>query len=121
MHQKRGMCSSFSQLNILKRSRTFLFFVGLTSPRPAIREWARQSSLPRIVLVSSGTPDENRAMNLKVLVLTERDQQLSRLFAITGTPSAVLIDEKKTVSSGVAVGASSIGALEQRNENSRFG
>lgn len=66
---------------------------------------------PRIVLVSTGDPDRNRAMGVRSTILLDQGFSVARTFGATGTPSAVLIDAQGRVTSSVAVGAPAVLAM----------
>jgi peroxiredoxin len=66
---------------------------------------------PRLLVVSTGTPEANRAQGLKSPVLLDQDFATGSLFGASGTPSAVLVDAKGQVASGVAVGGPAVLAL----------
>lgn len=63
---------------------------------------------PRLVLVSSGTVEANRASGFRSPVLLDQSFAAGRALGITGTPSAVLVDAEGKVASGIAVGAPSV-------------
>jgi peroxiredoxin len=66
---------------------------------------------PKIVLVSSGTPESNRELGLASVTLLDEGFNTGRAFGASGTPSAVLIDARGKVASEVAVGAPAVLAL----------
>jgi thiol-disulfide isomerase/thioredoxin len=63
---------------------------------------------PGIVVVSAGSPEENREMGLDAPVLLDGSFATGNAFGATGTPSAVLLDEEGRVASGIAVGAPAV-------------
>lgn len=63
---------------------------------------------PRLVVVSTGTAEANRVMELRAPVLLDQGFATGSAFGATGTPSAVLIDERGKVASPVAVGAPAV-------------
>jgi thiol-disulfide isomerase/thioredoxin/uncharacterized membrane protein YphA (DoxX/SURF4 family) len=65
---------------------------------------------PRIVVVSSGSVDANRALGLRSTILLDQDFATGRAFGATGTPSAVLVENGK-IASLVAVGAPAVLAV----------
>jgi thiol-disulfide isomerase/thioredoxin len=89
---------------------------------PELRGWERQrpAGVPRLLLISTGAAEANRAMELASPVLLDDAFHTGRLFGAAGTPSAVLIDREGKVASGVAVGGPAVLALagikEARNE-----
>ncbi|MGI8486046.1 MAG: MauE/DoxX family redox-associated membrane protein [Thermomicrobiales bacterium] len=66
---------------------------------------------PRIVLISTGDPERNRAMGLQSTILLDNGFTAGRLFGASGTPSAVMIDKDGKVASTVAVGAPAVLSL----------
>jgi hypothetical protein len=78
-----------------------------------LKEWdtASPANSPELLVISSGTAEENRAMNLRSTVLLDHDFQAGNAFGIGGTPMAVLLDEKGRISSDVAAGAQAVFGL----------
>ena len=66
---------------------------------------------PKLVVVSSGSLDANKAMNLRSPVLLDATAQAMRAFGAHGTPMAVLINRNGTIASGLAAGAPAVLAL----------
>ncbi len=66
---------------------------------------------PRLVVISSGSPEENGAMRLRSLVLLDNDHRAAAAFGAHGTPMALLLDETARVVSGMAAGAPAVLAL----------
>jgi peroxiredoxin len=75
-----------------------------------LREWESLSvdSGPRLLLVSSGGVDENRAAGFRCPVLLDEGFSLGRRYGAQGTPSAVLIDAHGRVAHELVVGAPDI-------------
>jgi peroxiredoxin len=63
---------------------------------------------PKILIISAGTIEANKAMNLSSPVVLDQEFAAGRAFGASGTPSAVLVDEQGKIASGVAVGASEV-------------
>jgi methylamine dehydrogenase accessory protein MauD len=63
---------------------------------------------PRLVLVSTGTVEVNRASGFRSPVLLDQSFAAGRALGVMGTPSAVLVDREGKVASGVAVGAPAV-------------
>jgi peroxiredoxin len=80
---------------------------------PQVREFeqSRSALSPRLVVISTGTPDSNRAAGFTSTVLLDGEFSVGRAFGVSGTPSAVLLDSETNVASTVAVGAQKILAL----------
>jgi thiol-disulfide isomerase/thioredoxin len=74
---------------------------------PQLKEWetGKIASAPRLMLVSTGSRDANRAMGLESTVLIDDKFAVGQSYGASGTPSAVLIDGKGKIASGLAVGA----------------
>ena len=68
---------------------------------------------PKLLIVSSGTEEANRKMDLSSPVLLDENLVVGRAFDTPGTPSAVLIDEQGKIASELAVGAAAVLALAQ--------
>lgn len=66
---------------------------------------------PKLVLVSTGTPEANKEFGLSSVTLLDQGFNTGRAFGASGTPSAVLIDARGKVASEVAVGAPAVLAL----------
>ena len=63
---------------------------------------------PKLLVVSSGTVEDNKALGLRSPVLTDRQMTVGSAFGTYGTPTAVLIDERGNIASGVAEGAQAV-------------
>lgn len=84
-----------------------------------LRDWeiARPPSAPKIVVVSTGTVEENRAMNLRSPVVLDQNFQAGAAFGANGTPMGVLLDAEGRIASDVAAGAQAVFALASSNAN----
>ena len=71
----------------------------------------RPKGAPKLLIVSTGDVEENRAMGLKSPVVLDPNFSVGRSFGASGTPSAVLVDARGRIASEVAVGAPSVLAL----------
>lgn len=60
---------------------------------------------PRLVLISTGTPEANRALGLRSPIVLDEGFALGSAYGATGTPSAVLVDEHWRIASALTVGA----------------
>ena len=80
---------------------------------PELKVWesATADSHSAFLIVSSGTIDANRAMGLRSTVALDQTFRAGRAFGVSGTPSAILIDEDGIVASKKAVGAPAIRVL----------
>ena len=81
-----------------------------------LREWesAPQPNAPRLVLVSTGTVEDNVGMNLASEVLLDQAFATGTAFGTTGTPSAVLVGRDGRIASALAVGAPQVMSLARR-------
>ncbi|MCO5177237.1 MAG: redoxin domain-containing protein [Thermomicrobiales bacterium] len=81
-----------------------------------LREWeaTAPTSAPHLLVVSTGTAQQNRAQGLTSTIVLDEGFQTGRRFGAGGTPSAVLIDAEGRIASDVAVGAPSVMALANR-------
>ena len=66
---------------------------------------------PRLLVISLGTVEENRAMGLRSPVLLNAESDVNTLFGATGTPMAILVDAQGRVASTLVVGAPDVLAL----------
>ena len=80
---------------------------------PDLQAWEvnRPTSAPKLLVVSGGTAEENRAIGLKSPVVLDQGFTMGTAFGAHGTPSAVLVDEAGTIASRLAVGAPQVLAL----------
>jgi hypothetical protein len=69
---------------------------------------AGETKGPRLVLVSTGTVEANRASGFRSPVLLDQSFATGRALEVTGTPSAVLVDAEGKIASGVSVGAPAV-------------
>ena len=77
---------------------------------PYLKEWEanRPKGAPRLLAVSAGTEEANRAMGLASTVVLDQQFAVGRAFGASGTPAAVLVDAEGKVASEVAVGAPAV-------------
>jgi len=71
-------------------------------------ESAQRPDAPRLRVVSTGSVEVNRKMGLRSTVLLDPGFSVGRSFGVSGTPSAVLVDENGKIASDVAIGASAV-------------
>ena len=78
-----------------------------------VKSWENGSraTLPTIVLISSGSGDDNRTMGLHSRILLDSNFSAGKAFGVGGTPSAVWLDGQGRVSSKLAVGRDEIMSL----------
>jgi peroxiredoxin len=75
-----------------------------------LRTWETKppNGAPQLVVVSAGSPEENRAMGLRSPVLLDQGFATASAFGAHGTPSGILIDARGTIASEMAVGAQAV-------------
>jgi peroxiredoxin len=80
---------------------------------PDLQAWeaGRTASDPRLFLVSGGSVEANRRLNLRSPIVLDPTFSTGSAFGATGTPSGVLVDAKGLVASSVASGAQAVFAL----------
>jgi methylamine dehydrogenase accessory protein MauD len=71
----------------------------------------RPEGAPKLVIVSTGAVEENRAMGLRSPVLLDEGFGVASSFGANGTPMAVLVDEEGKIASELAAGAPAVMAL----------
>jgi hypothetical protein len=74
-----------------------------------LRAW--EADVPGLVLVSTGTEEENRAMGLRAPIVLDPGFAIAPAYGVSGTPSAVLLDASGRVAAEPAVGAPAVLAL----------
>jgi hypothetical protein len=77
---------------------------------PAIRAWEASNAVGDhpLLFVSTGTPEENRALAFDAPIILEDDFSTARLFGATGTPAAVLIGSDGRVAGPIAKGGPAV-------------
>jgi thiol-disulfide isomerase/thioredoxin len=77
---------------------------------PQMKEWetASPEGAPRLLVVSDGTVEDNKAMGFSSPVVLDHTYAVSDAFGAAGTPSAVLVDGEGRFASEVAVGTSAV-------------
>jgi thiol-disulfide isomerase/thioredoxin len=84
-----------------------------------LQRWESQppAAAPRLLLISTGSVEANRALGLRAPILLENGFHTGFAFGASGTPSAVLLDAQGKVASQVVVGAPGILALLEGGVN----
>ena len=84
-----------------------------------LRDWdqRRGADEPELLLVSSGSAERNRNLGLRAKILLDEEGVLPNNLGMTGTPSAILINEHGKIVSEIAVGAEDIWSLVGREKN----
>jgi len=78
-----------------------------------LKEWENNppNGSPKLLIVSTGTPEANKAMGLRSTTVLDQGFTTGRAFGASGTPSAVLVDARGKIASEVGVGAPAVLAL----------
>jgi hypothetical protein len=78
-----------------------------------LRAWEANppDGAPKLLVVSQGEVEANRAMDLRSPVVLDQAFATGQVFGVSGTPSAVLVDAAGTIASGIAQGAPAVLAL----------
>jgi len=74
---------------------------------------------PSVVVVSSGTVEENIAMDLRSTVLLDQEFSTGTAFGADGTPMAVMIDASGRIASDLVSGASAVLGLANSGAHAR--
>jgi thiol-disulfide isomerase/thioredoxin/uncharacterized membrane protein YphA (DoxX/SURF4 family) len=92
---------------------------------PDLKNWDTRLTPagPGLVVISSGTIDQNRAMRLQSPVLADPESTVAAALDVHGTPMAVLVDAEGCVASDVAAGQDAVlmlGAANADDVNGEF-
>ena len=74
-------------------------------------EERRPKDAPKLLLVTRGTAEENRALGLRSTMVLDQEFRMGRAFGANGTPMGVLIDAQGRMASEVVAGAEAVLAL----------
>jgi peroxiredoxin len=82
-----------------------------------LRDWenTKRTDEPHLLLLSDGDAESNQKLNLQATIVLDKDRNLSNEFGMSGTPSAVLINENGKIVSETAIGADNIWKLLGRS------
>lgn len=85
-----------------------------------LKEWERRPLAERaqLLVVATGSADDNRAQGLQSTVLLDRQFTVGALYHVKGTPSAVLIDADGRLAGPLVVGSTAVLALAGQPETS---
>jgi thiol-disulfide isomerase/thioredoxin len=80
---------------------------------PQLKEWEQNTpaTAPRLILVSGGSREANRAMGITSTVLLDDKFAVGQSVGVTGTPSGILIDAKGKIASSLALGQPGVMSL----------
>src|SRR5229473_3648154 len=84
-----------------------------------LQAWEAKPSegAPRLLVVSTGSVEENKAMGLRSPILLDQGFSVGNLFGANGTPMAVLVDAEGNIASEVAAGAPDVLALARSSKD----
>jgi thiol-disulfide isomerase/thioredoxin/uncharacterized membrane protein YphA (DoxX/SURF4 family) len=98
--------------------KTLVTFWSTTCPHCVrmmndLKEWEKEKSAdePDLVVFSEGDVEANKQIGLNAPILIDEGYKTSEKFGMSGTPSAVLINENGKIVSETAIGAANIWAL----------
>jgi len=80
---------------------------------PALQAWerARDTASPTLLVISSGSAEQNRAIGLTSPVLLDENFATGRALGASGTPSAIRVDGRGRIASDIAAGAEAFMSL----------
>ena len=80
---------------------------------PDLKAWEANPprGAPKLLVVSTGSVEDNRALGLRSPVVLDQLFAVGSAFGASGTPSAVLVDTRGNVASEVVVGAPAVMGL----------
>ena len=86
---------------------------------PDLKAWEAKppEGAPKLLVVSRGTVEDNRAMGLRAPVVLDQGFTAGRAFGADGTPMAILVDEEGRITSSLAEGAPAVLALLQVHQD----
>ena len=84
---------------------------------PDLRAWedSRTEDAPELLVISTGSVESNRALQLRSTLLLDTNLIAGRALGMTGTPSALLLDAEGRVASPVARGTAAVLSLARSN------
>ena len=82
-----------------------------------LKAWEDQppEGAPRLVVISTGSIEANKAMGLRSPVLLDPRSDAMEAFGASGTPMAVRVDAEGRIASSLAVGREGVLSLLQAN------
>jgi peroxiredoxin len=86
-----------------------------------LRAWDAQppEGAPKLLVVSAGSVEDNRAMGLSSPVLVDDSFTVGSAFGANGTPMALLVDEEGNIASEAVAGAPAVMALARGEQAPR--
>lgn len=102
----------------LRGKKTLITFWSLTcgycqQMLDDLRDWdkTRGADEPNLLLISEGESEPHRQLDLQSPIILDKDRKISNELGMSGTPSAVLINEDGKIVSETAIGAEKIWTL----------
>ena len=85
---------------------------------PDLKAWEAHppEGAPQLLVVSTGSVEENRAQGLRSPVVLDQGFTAGRAFGADGTPMAVLVDAEGRIASTLVTGAAEVLALARRQQ-----
>src|SRR5262249_10583470 len=85
---------------------------------PDLKQWeaAMPGNAPELLVVSTGSVEANRALDLRSTVLLDQTFRVAPSFGANGTPMAVLVDAEGNIASEPAAGAQRVFDLAKRHQ-----
>lgn len=86
-----------------------------------LRDWDKSKGAdePNLLVISEGENEPHRQLNLQSPIILDEDRRISKELGMSGTPSAVLINEDGKIVSETAVGADKIWSLVGKSPKSK--
>ena len=78
-----------------------------------VKSWerTRSRSAPELLVISAGSVESNREQRFRSPVVLDQIFGTGRVFGVTGTPAAIVLDEDGRVVSDVGVGATAVPSM----------
>ena len=84
---------------------------------PELKEWEQHKTdaAPEVILVSSGSVDDNKQQDFKSTIVLDDAWQAGAAFGASGTPSAVLLDAEGRIAGPLGIGGPAVMSLAKGN------
>ena len=119
--KRRDLQGKLIELSSFRGSKTLVLFwnpeCGFCQQMLGdLKAWEAQPppQAPKLLVVSSGSVEQSRALGLRAPVLLDHNLEAGQAFGASGTPMAVLVDAEGRIASSVAAGAAAVLALAGR-------
>lgn len=104
--------------NNFQGKKTLVAFWSMTCPHctnmmEELKNWEKEkgAAAPGLIVFSDGETEAHKDLELDSPILLDKNYKTAEKFGMSGTPSAVLVDENGKIVSETAIGASNIWAL----------